>query len=199
MSGMSCSGDMAGTRLRTSGSSVLKVRGDCKASIEPLAVVRKRHFSGATPSLAGHESELNRIISVSSSLPSEMLSGATLRDQEYGWSLAVFPSTLALAEQFNLACLGGQMQFRFEDAIFEAYWLCADASERTTEESWSEYVHRSCHEVTKAFHDLVTNLNVQEVIQKWPGLRAHVKAGRDAETALVFVAYFVTEAEYIAL
>jgi len=132
-------------------------------------------------------------------LPVEVSLGASLRGQEYGWPIRAFPAAIAAAERYNLACLGGQIQFRFENAIYEAYWLTANSSERLPQELWSEYVRRSCREVETKFNDLVATLDVQRVINEWPALDALVTAGSDPLEALVFVAYFVTEPEYISL
>ncbi len=50
-------------------------------------------------------------------LPPEMLVGALLRDNEYGWKLSAFPAALAAAEKYELACLGGQLQFRVDSSV----------------------------------------------------------------------------------
>jgi len=39
-------------------------------------------------------------------LPPQLLQGATLRANEYGWSVAAFPDALAGAEGRGYACLG---------------------------------------------------------------------------------------------
>jgi hypothetical protein len=57
------------------------------------------------------------------SLPAELAAGASVRGEEYGWEIACFPAALATAERLELACLGGQFQFRFDDAVYEMYWL----------------------------------------------------------------------------
>ena len=41
-------------------------------------------------------------------LPTEVAQGATLRGNEYGWSLSSFPAALARAEASGYACLGGR-------------------------------------------------------------------------------------------
>lgn len=84
-------------------------------------------------------------------LPNEVLVGATLHGQEYGWTLDSFPAALSSADRVRLACLGGQFQFRMDGAVYEPYWLSADSSERRSSEIWSDYVHRSCGEVAEAF------------------------------------------------
>ncbi|MGA7925849.1 MAG: hypothetical protein WCA20_07620, partial [Candidatus Sulfotelmatobacter sp.] len=80
-------------------------------------------------------------------LPPQVLQGATLRGNEYGWSVAVFPDALAEAEGRGYACLGGQFQFRLDDGTCEMYWLNADSKDRAHGESWADYCHRSCSEV----------------------------------------------------
>ena len=76
------------------------------------------------------------------------------------------------------------------------YWLNADASERLPNELWSDYVHRSCGEVSQRFTELLGKVDLQKVVQEWPALKAMVGNGIDPSNDLVFVAYFVTEEEY---
>jgi hypothetical protein len=42
-------------------------------------------------------------------------------------------------------------------------------------------------------------MDIQKVIREWPALEAAVAAGLDPLNALVFVAYFVTRAEFLEL
>ena len=131
-------------------------------------------------------------------LPPEILLGATLRDNEYGWKLSAFPAALAAAESYELACLGGQLQFQFESSVAEAYWCNADSSERMPKEPWRDYVQRSCNEVKEKFTQLIRDLDVQKLVAEWPTLST-LLSRRDPEAVLLFVAYFVTEQEYLAL
>jgi hypothetical protein len=131
-------------------------------------------------------------------LPPEILLRASLRDNEYGWTVSAFPAALAAAERYELACLGGQLQFRVDTSVAEAYWCNADSSERMPEEAWHHYVQRSCKEVKDKFTELVRDLDVQKLIAEWPALST-LLSGRDPEAVLFFVAYFVTEQEYLAL
>jgi hypothetical protein len=85
-------------------------------------------------------------------LPSDVLEGATLRGNEYGWLRSSFPVALARAEAHGFACLGGQFQFRLNDgSTCEMYWLNADSKDRMPEESWDDYGLRSCSEVRENF------------------------------------------------
>ena len=131
-------------------------------------------------------------------LPPEIALSATLCGNEYGWSLSTFPDALAAAERLAFACLGGQVQFRFENSIFEAYWLNADSSDRLPEEDWQKYVRRSCREVSEAFESIVQCVDLRQTANEWPSLKLLVDAGVDRQSATVFVAYFVTEPEYRA-
>jgi hypothetical protein len=107
------------------------------------------------------ESEL-----MSDQLPSEIVVGATLRGQEYGWTVDSFPAALRAAERLELACLGGQFQFRVGDEVCEPYWVSADSSERRRSEGWSNYVHRSCSEVAEAFERLVRTTDFRAVARE---------------------------------
>jgi hypothetical protein len=131
-------------------------------------------------------------------LPPEVLVGATLRDNEYGWKPSAFPAALAAAERHELACLGGQLQFRVDNSVFEAYYCNADSSERISDETWRVYVQRSCKEVKEKFTELSRHLDIQKLVAEWPTLSTFL-SGRDPKETLFFVAYFVTEREYLAL
>ncbi len=132
-------------------------------------------------------------------LPPEIAGDASFDGAEYGWKILSFPSALAAAERSGFACLGGQLQFRLDASIFEMYWLTADASERLPDELWSDYVRRSCSEVSETFAELVGNVDLQKVVREWPGTQSLVGNGVAPSNALVFVAYFVTEEEYLTL
>ena len=134
-------------------------------------------------------------------LPAELVQGVSIRDGEYGWEVARFPAALTMAEQSGRACLGGQFQFRFDEGIYEMYWLSADPAERFAGEKWEDYVHRSCGEVAKGFDRLVGTTDFSRILRELPSdLRDKVTSAElDFTRALVFVAYFVTEQEFVAL
>ncbi len=132
-------------------------------------------------------------------LPAEIACNAIFDGAEYGWQILSFPAALAAAERLGFSCLGGQLQFRFGASIFEMYWLDADASERLASELWEDYVHRSCSEVSQKFTELLRKIDLQKIVRDWPALKALVGHDLDPSNGLVFVAYFVTEEEYVAL
>jgi hypothetical protein len=126
-------------------------------------------------------------------LPPDITEGATLRGNEYGWSVSSFPNALAKAQASGLACLGGQFQFRLDDgSTCEMYWLDADSTERTGGESWADYSRRSCMEVSQRFQHLLSDTNFRKEALKW-------NVQIDPTNNLVFVAYFVRETDWSRL
>lgn len=126
-------------------------------------------------------------LSKTDDLPSDVLEGAVLRGNEYAWTPESFPLALERAEAHSLACLGGQFQFRLNDATCEMWWLAADSKERIPEESWADYCLRSCSEVRGNFERLVSKTDFSKEAMGW-------NLAPTATQNLVFVAYFVTEA-----
>lgn len=123
---------------------------------------------------------------MSGSLPPDVVNGASLRGNEYGWRIHDFLGALSAAKSRGLACLGGQFQFRLRDGTYEMYWLNADSTNRCNGEAWADYSERSCSEVHDKFRDLVSKTDFAKEASKW-GLISSAVEG------LVFVAYFETE------
>jgi hypothetical protein len=132
-------------------------------------------------------------------LPSEMTVGATLGGNEYGWRIDSFPGAVAKAEAFGFACLGGQFQFRLATGTCEMYWLNADSRERERNETWIDFCHRSCAEVSSGFDKLLAETDFDEKAVEWPVVQEAMAQGIDPKQFLVFVAYFVDETEYVNL
>jgi len=126
----------------------------------------------------------------------EIVKGATLRGNEYGWIVSAFPDAVAKAQAHDYACLGGQFQFRLPDGgTCEMYWLQADSGERKAGEAWRDYARRSCSEVLQRFQRLMATTDFKKEASNWPNLQAVIEHELDCGSCLVFVAYFVTEAE----
>jgi hypothetical protein len=94
-------------------------------------------------------------------LPAELVYGVSVRSGEYGWEIARFPAALTVAERLGRACLGGQFEFRFDEGIYEMYWLSVDPGERLAGEQWDAYLHRSCTEVAKNFERVLGTTGFQ--------------------------------------
>jgi hypothetical protein len=128
-------------------------------------------------------------------LPPDIAQGATARGNEYGWTLDAFPQAIVKAQGLGYACLGGQFQFRLNDGTYEMYWLNADSNDRREDEPWAEYVRRSCGEVLGRFNAVVASTDFPKEASSWPSLATAMAHGLSIADHLVFVAYFVTEAE----
>lgn len=125
-----------------------------------------------------------------SELPPEITNGATLRGNEYGWTVSAFPDAVKAAAADGYTCLGGQFQFRLADgSTCEMYWISADSKDRLDVESWEQNSHRSCTEVLEEFRQRLAEADFGREAARWP---FPINPADD----LVFVAYFVTETEW---
>ena len=131
-------------------------------------------------------------------LPAELVEGASIQGNEYGWSLNSFPDAARRAESLGYACLGGQFQFRVSVGTCEMYWLSADSTERQAEEDWPAYCVRSRVEVLDRFQQIVAGTDFLQEALQWPVLKSEMERGFDVIPTLVFVAYFVTEVEWLS-
>jgi len=125
-------------------------------------------------------------------LPPDVARRASLRGNEYGWPISVFPEALIAAKSHGLACLGGQFQFRLSESIYEMYWLNADSTDRSDGETWGDYSERSCTEVLEKFNEVVSKADFAKEAARW-------RLNTSAIGSLVFVAYFETEASLAEL
>jgi hypothetical protein len=130
-------------------------------------------------------------------LPPEIAKGAHLAGNELGWRVMSFPDALSNAEALAYACIGGQFQFRLEVGICEMYCLSADSESRKESESWQAYCARSCSEVRRGFDKLLSETDFSKQALEWPLINKAVNDGLDPMEKLVFVAYFVDEAEWL--
>jgi hypothetical protein len=126
-------------------------------------------------------------------LPDQLVEGASINGNEYGWTIDAFPEAARRAESLGYACIGGQFQFRADAGTCEMYWLAADASERGHGETWQEYCERSRAEVMDKFTKIVTETDFLAEAMKWPVLKREIEEGTDVLSRLVFVAYFEAE------
>lgn len=130
-------------------------------------------------------------------LPDEITEGAALRGNEYGWEAGTFPKALKKASALGYACLGGQFQFRLDCGTYEMYWIDADSDERFRDESWSKFCERSCSQVLQKFEQRIESTDFAKEVTDWPSLREASKGSTRLEEMLVFVAYFVTESDWL--
>lgn len=65
-------------------------------------------------------------------LPKEIVNKIVMSGSEYGWRLADIPNVIQSCNKLNLALLGGQIRFIFNDATCDLYWLNVDPKEKET-------------------------------------------------------------------
>jgi len=127
-------------------------------------------------------------------LPAEMLTTAHYKppSTEEGWRIVDFPNVLKIATQHQLACIGGQFQFRGSFGTAEMYWLNADSSTRGAKEEWVAYVKRANTEVMTAFEKLTKETDFIQEAHQWKPIVEAMASGRISDPAqhLFFVAYF---------
>ena len=130
-------------------------------------------------------------------LPLQIAAGALLEGTEYGWQPSLFPTALGNAQALGYACIGGQFQFRLENGTCEMYWLSADSGPRHEAEAWQDYCERSCSEVKTGFQKLMSETDFRKQALEWHPVREAMSHGLNPLEKLVFIAYFVDEAEWL--
>ena len=127
-------------------------------------------------------------------LPLILINKASLVGLEYAWRVDDFPMVLTEAMKHQLACIGGQFQFRFPDGTAEMYWLKADSTPQRQNESWFAYAVRSTNEVGCEFHKLCSQTDFAKEAMKWDFIRNKMEfEGINPIEYLCFVAYFIEE------
>jgi hypothetical protein len=88
-------------------------------------------------------------------LPFEILQRASLRDKEYAWPVDEIPAVIEAARKANFVNVGGQLQFRFPDAICECYWIEVDTYKLVSSDlPWLERVEKTASAAVEAFGNL---------------------------------------------
>jgi hypothetical protein len=82
-------------------------------------------------------------------LPAYLRAKAVRSGNEFGWHRDSVLRTLAAARDAGLACLGGQVQFLFDDGTCELYWLNFDSSKRAAL-SWNQTMGFAADELLAA-------------------------------------------------
>jgi len=102
------------------------------------------------------------------------------------------------AKRLNLATLGGEIQYRLPQCIYEMYWFDFDPPEKKTIETWEEYVVRSADDAICRFEAMCNSTCFeQEGVLSIESVRDAVGKGeKDLSQHLWFVVDFVTEDEY---
>ena len=131
-------------------------------------------------------------------LPHEVLALASLRGKEYAWRFDDLPAVIEAARHAGLLNIGGQLQFRFPDAICECYWVEVDTyTAVSTELPWSTRVTKAADIALSHVAHLASTYDfIKEGRQNFPTQIAAAEArGENPADAMCFVWYVVNAEE----
>ena len=110
---------------------------------------------------------------------------------EYGCRQEDFIEILNFAKNIPMACIGGQLQYQFDDATCELYWISYDSEKRRYNENWLDYCNRTNNECIKKFNEIINTINFNEEAKRgFEYLERKIKQGYDIEKNKVFILYF---------
>ena len=87
-------------------------------------------------------------------LPKDLLVKSKLSGKEFAWKKNDFPMVIDAAVKNNLASIGGQVQFIFDDGTCELYWIKYDTNTKSPSENWNQYVERTARECIEQFNKI---------------------------------------------
>jgi hypothetical protein len=112
-------------------------------------------------------------------------------NNEYGCRQDDFIEILNFAKNVPMACIGGQVQYIFENATCELYWINYVSNKREENEKWVDYCNRSNNECIKIFEDIIKTINFNEEAANFnPYLKEKIEKGYDIEKNKIFILYF---------
>jgi hypothetical protein len=132
-------------------------------------------------------------------LPADVLARASLRGNEYAWSINDIPLVIDAARQENLVSIGGQLQFRLPDGgVCECYWVEIDTYRAVPKSlPWTDRVERSAAVAMKDFDDLRSRVDF--MVEGRKAFAAHLDAliagGLDPTDSICFVWYVLDQDE----
>jgi hypothetical protein len=138
------------------------------------------------------------------SLEEEKLLPRELRDKQLkspvnirGWKYGDIPLLVKTCRDLDLAVYGGHAVFCLPDTARELYWIKAIPHTRVTEETWRQYVDRSCSEFLSLSKELFDHTDFeQEATHSFDLLREKKKAGLNILDYLCFKIDIVSESRY---
>ncbi len=132
---------------------------------------------------------------VESNLPKHILDKAIKNGNEYGWKEVDLIDVINSAVDNDLAIIGGQVQFVFEDGTCELYWLNYDSNKRSKNENWFEYTKRTAKECIEKLKRVVSRNIELEALENFDFLKEKKAKGIEIYDNLIFILYFEEEAK----
>ena len=113
------------------------------------------------------------------SLPEDLRSKASTAGGEQACRMADVEDIILAARNLAMACIGGQVQFRFPGGTCETYWVNFDSTERQPGETWPAYVWRSAEETLFAFRRICRETDFRELAREWDFGKEKIDQGLD--------------------
>ncbi|MBX9725136.1 MAG: hypothetical protein K2X81_27280 [Candidatus Obscuribacterales bacterium] len=124
-------------------------------------------------------------------LPEAIRQKASISSNEYAWKIEDIEETLLAAKRANLASIGGEVQFRFDDGEAEPYWLGFDSGEQLPGESWEQYVERSAQKVLEHIQRLYRETDFLQIAKEWDFIQKKIRQGINPLDHLYFMLDFL--------
>jgi hypothetical protein len=134
-------------------------------------------------------------------LPDHVTARATLRGNEYAWSVSDIPTIIEAAKAANLINIGGQLQFRIPGGgTCECYWVEVDTyKDVSTDLPWAERVCATAAAALSQFQNVCNQYDF--VAEGRSAFGAHLNdfeaQGGDISEALCFVWYVKSQKDPI--
>lgn len=119
------------------------------------------------------------------------------RGNEQGWTFEDIPEVIVDAKKNNMAVLGGQVHFEFDDGTYELYWHEIIINDKGHDESWDMFVERSCRQFMDEFNKKFLGKSFVNEALEAPFIRKKAKEGIDIRKHQIFVLYINDQEEYV--
>jgi hypothetical protein len=114
-----------------------------------------------------------------------------------GWKYGDIPLVIKTCRELGLAIYGSHAVFCLPDAARELYWKRANPHTKLTDETWPQYVERSCAEFPVLVKEVFDQTDFeQEATHSFDLLRDKKKAGIPILDYLCFKIDIVSESRY---
>ena len=123
--------------------------------------------------------------------PEKILNKIEYHGNEYCCRQQDFIEILTYAKNVPMACIGGQIQYQFNDATCELWWENYDSAERKQNENWKDYCNRTVDECIKIFNVIINTVDFKEEAKNsFEYLKNKIEQGYDIEKNKMFMLYF---------
>ena len=118
----------------------------------------------------------------------------------HGWKFEDIPQVINTCRESGLAILDGKTEFFLPDDTFELYWLRVRLTLKTPEESWEQFVERTCNEFYPFFKEFYETTDFEkEALHSFDAIKKKKEAGINILDYLCFELGIISESRYLTL